>query len=74
MGDVVNINDYRPTCYNCTFWNPPEKDGNMILKDGRCEHPGGWTPVWYGPPGPYRKMKCGDFRWIPGRDPRRKKE
>jgi len=50
------------TCENCRFWVPPQyKDGHLI-KDSCCGHPGGWTPRWIGPPGPYQKMECNEFK------------
>lgn len=59
--EPIKISSYRRTCENCTFWNPPQYRDGILVRDSSCGHPGGWTPVFYGR-GPYREMKCKEFR------------
>lgn len=61
MGEILNISLYRRTCENCVFWRPPEYKGAALVRDSKCEHIGGWTPVFYGR-GPNRKMMCLEFK------------
>lgn len=61
MAEIIELQKYRRTCENCAHWVPLEKQGTSIIRDSRCGHPGGWTPKWIGPPGPYRKMECNEF-------------